>query len=451
MKKTELRVVEEALSLGKTNLAVARSKHDVTAAKLKAAERKLAAATQAAKPETSPASIDRNPKDVIAHWRFEGEQDFLKDSSGIGHTLRPVVGKDPPAKPATLATGGSVRRLALKGAPGNRHAADFQQPSDFSYLSAKAGEHSFFASEFSFECLLHCDVSQRNFNRTIVDYPGSWTLLHRGLDDRQFELRVRYVSESGQVRDVCTSRQANPEIPPVATESKPLSLQTGRDYYVCLVMATETVSLSIADLTAKTPLQFFEFARSPKSADGKTATDFSKLFRPDAKTPLNLGNSDGTGRFDGLLDEVRYSRIPLTIEQIAATVGQPANDAVRVAAVEASKLQTEHEENGKAVSAAEAEIKAAEIKGSSIAARIRAEKARFENESTEEEIAELTKAAALAENEASLAAARSRLATAELLLIREQRAGQPIAKPQATIKTEKDTIAKLIKRMVQRG
>ena len=230
VKKTELRVAEEALSLGKTNLAVARSKHDATAAKLKAAETKLAAATQAAKSETSPASIDRNPKDVIAHWRFEGEQEFLKDSSGNGHALRRVVGKDPLAKPAVLATSGSVRRFAIEGAPGNQHAAEFQQPSDFSYLSAEAGEHSFFASEFSFECLIHCDVSQRNFNRTIVEYPGSWMLLHRGLDEKQFELRVRYVSESGQVRDICTSRQANPEIPLIATESKPLILQTGRDY-----------------------------------------------------------------------------------------------------------------------------------------------------------------------------------------------------------------------------
>ena len=443
VRKADLQVTEEGLSLGRTNQAIARSKHDATAAKLKAAESKLAAATQAAKSETSPASIDREPKDVIAFWRFEGEKDFLIDSSGNGRTLRRVVGKDPPAKPAVLATSGSVRRFAIQGAPGNQHAAEFQQPTDFSYLSAVVDEHSFFASEFSFECLLHFDVSQRNFNRTIVDYPGSWTLMHRGLDARQFELRVRYVSESGQVRDVCTSRQANPEIPPVATDSKPLILQTGRDYYVCLVMATETVSLSVADLTAKTPLQFFEFARNPKTQDGKAAADFSKLFHPDAKTPLNLGNSDGTGRFDGLLDEVRYSRMPLTIEQIAATVGQAANDSVRLAAAEFSKVLAEHEENAKAVFAAEAEIKAAETQSSSIAARIRVEEARFQNRSTEDEIAALTKVAALAEYQASLAAARSRLAAAELLLLREQRASQPVAKPQATIKTEKAGIATL--------
>ena len=444
-KKAELRAAEEGLSLAKTNLTIARSKHEPTIAKLKTAEEKLAAATKAAKSASSPPSIVRDLKAVIAHWRFEGEESFLKDSSGNGRTLRRVVGKDPPAMQIALAPGGTVRRFALAATPGNKHAAEFQQPADFSYLSAEVADDPFFANEFSFECLIHCDVSQRNFNRTIVEYPGSWMLLHRGLDEKQFELRVRYVSESGQVRDICTSRQANPEIPPVATESKSLILQTGRDYYVCLVMAAEAVSLRAADLTAKTPLQFFDFSRSPRTAAGEIAADFSKLFQPAAKTPLNVGNSDGTGRFDGLLDEVRYSRIPLTIEQIAATVGQPADDAVRIAAAEVSKLQADHEENAKAVSVAQAEIKAAETRGSSIAARIKAEEARFENGSTEEEITELTKTTTLAEHEASLAAARSRLAAAELLLLREQRAGKPIAKPQTSIKAENANIAKLTK------
>jgi mono/diheme cytochrome c family protein len=453
-KKAERRVADEAYSLAKTNLAAAKAALDKTKSKLANAEEKLVTATKAARASDKPASIERDPKNVIAHWKFEGNDDFLKDSSGNGHSLRRVIGADPPAKSTVLATTGAVRRFALPGAPGNKHAAEFQQPASFSYLAAD-GSEEFFTSDFSFECLLHCDVSQRNFNRTIIDYPGSWMLLHRGLDAKQFELRVRYVSEAGQVRDVCTSRQANPEIPPVETDSPPLILQTGHDYYVCLVIAAETVSFRVADLTAKTPLQFFEFARSPKPAAGQTAVDFSKLFRPEAKTPLNLGNSDGTGRFDGLLDEVRYSRVPLSIEQIAATVGQPANDAVRVAAVEVTSRQQQHEEHTKAFSTAEAELTAAEKQIASVAARLEAEEARYVREASDEEVATRTRAAAVAEHEAALAGARARLAKAELTLLQQANAVKPDGGATKTassnINTEKANIAKRTKMGVPDG
>ena len=453
-KKAERRVAEEAFSLAKTNLTVAQTTLTATKPRLAKAEEKLETATKAARDSDKPTSTERDPKNVIAHWQFEGDDDFLADTSGNGHSLRRVIGTDPPAKSTVLATTGAVRRFALPGAPGNKHAAEFQQPASFSYLAAD-GSEDFFANEFSFECLLHCDVSQRNFNRTIIDCPGSWMLLHRGLDAKQFELRIRYVSASGQVRDVCTSRQPNPEIPPVETDSPPLILQTGHDYYVCLNMAAETVSFRVADLTAKTPLQFFEFARVPKPAAGQTAVDFSKLFRPEKQVPLNLGNSDGTGRLDGLLDEVRYSRIPLSIEQIAATVGQPANDGVRLAAVEVSSLRQKHEEQSKAVSYSEAELTAATAKLKSVSARLEAEEARFVSQSSEEEIAKLARAAAVAEHESALVGARARLAKAELTLLQQANAAKPdsgVTKTaSASIKTETASIATLTKKGVPDG
>jgi mono/diheme cytochrome c family protein len=453
-KNAERRVAEEAIPPAKTNLVAAQTTLAATKTELAKAEGKLATATEAARDSDKPASIERDPKNVIAHWRFEGDDDFLADSSGNGHSLRRVIDTDPPAMSTVLATTGAVRRFSLHGASGNKHAAEFQQKASFSYLAAD-GSEDYFADEFSFECLLHCDVSQRNFNRTIVDYPGSWMLLHRGLDAKQFELRVRYVSASGQVRDVCTSLQANPEIPRVQTDSPPLILQTGHDYYVCLVMAAETVSFRVADLTAKTPLQFFEFDRSTKTADGNPAADFSKLFPPEATTPLNLGNSDGTGRFDGLLDEVRYSRIPLSIEQIASTVGQPANDGVRLAAGVVSSVHQKHEEQSKAVSSAEAELAAATAKLKSVSARLEAEQARFVSEGSEGEVAKLSREAAVAEHESALADARARLAKAELTLLQQANAAKPDSSvtktANASSKTETANIATLTKKGVPDG
>ncbi|MHC4875182.1 MAG: PSD1 and planctomycete cytochrome C domain-containing protein [Planctomycetota bacterium] len=443
--KEERQAAEEAIATAERNLAAARMALAGTRQALADAEAILEAATKTADKAVSAEGVERDAADVMAHWRFEGTNSFLDDSSGHGQTLRRVTGSDSPVSQVDLKPSGTTRRFDLAAGPENQHAAEFQQPEDVGYLTA-AGDASFFANEFSFECLLHSDVSQRNFNRTIVDYPGSWMLLHRGLSEKQFELRVRYTNEAGDVRDVRSSRQPHPEFPAVETDSPPLILQAGRDYYVCLVMGLSDVSLHVADLSAKTALQSFVFSRSGATDDGGDG-DFTRLRRPVAATPLNLGNSDGTGRFDGLLDEIRLTRHALSIEQIAAAVGQPATEAMRMAAAAVADLKKRVESQTVTATAAEATLEAAEKRLSSVNARLAADHARFVDQRSDKEAVPLIQAAVAAEYHARLAASRSGLAAAELTLVTQRHSAKPdsgaIKKAEATIKSETSTIAKL--------
>lgn len=454
--KADREAVEAELSTAKTAQATTRTALAAIAEPLAKAEAKLNAAGQEAEASTKPETAVRDPRNVIAHWRFEGADDasFLADSSENGHTLTQASGSESAVSGKSLSESSLVRQFLMPGSDQNRQAAEFSQSAGPSHLTAK-GNARFFANEFSFECLIHCDVSQRNFNRILADYPGSWMLLHRGIDAGSFELRVRYFNESGDVRDAATGGLDHPESGRVESRSQPIILHTGRDYYVCLVLGKSTVSIQVADLTAKTPLQSFAFARSPaRSADKKTPADFSKLFHPEPSTPLNLGNSDGTGQFVGLLDEVRYSSIALSAAQIAATLGQAGNESVRLATAELNDIRRRMTVLEQARDAAEAALAAAQRKLAAIEARLDADRARFVEVASEEEIASLTLAAARAEHEAALAAARSKLATGERTLLEQEQAGKPDTAKQkqaADIASAKQSIATLEKKTIDTG
>ena len=457
VKKAETEAAETELSITKTEQATTRTALAAIAEPLAKAEAKMDAATKEAEASSKPETAARDSRSVIAHWRFEGADDasFLADSSDNGHTLKRASGSDSAVSGKSLSESGSVKRFLMPGSDQNRQAAEFSQSAGPSHLTAK-GDPRFFANEFSFECILHCDVSQRNFNRILADYPGSWMLLHRGIDAGSFELRVRYLNESGDVRDAATGGLDHPETSRVESSSQPIILHTGRDYYVCLVLGKSTVAIQVADLTTKTPLQSFEFARSPaKSTAEESAADFSKLFHPEPSTPLNLGNSDGTGQFVGLLDEVRYSSIALGAAQIAATLGQAGNESVRLAAAELNEIRRRTTVLEKARDAAETALAAAQRKLAAIEARLNADRARFVEVASEVEIAALTQAATRAEHEAALASARSKLATGERTLLEQELAGKPDAAKQkqaaADIASAKQSIAALEKKTNDTG
>jgi hypothetical protein len=446
--REEREAAQQAVKQAEQELASATKEFQETQQQLADAEAKLQAAKLASENASSIEPVERDSNDVIVHWRFEGTDSFLSDSSGHGHTLRQVSEGDTPVTQTELPQSGTSRRFELASGTDNRGAAEFQQSEGFSLLAAD-GDASFFANDFSLECLLHSDVSQRNFNRTIVDYPGSWMLLHRGLNETQFELRIRYENEAGQTRDVCSGGTPHPELPPVQTKSPPLVLQIGHDYYVCLVMGTADVSLHVADLSTRSALQSFEFPRSGPRADGTGDADFSRLKRPEPTTPLNLGNSDGTGQFDGLLDEVRLTRRALTGEQIAAVVGQPASEAMRAATIEVAAITQKLELRTRATTAAEAALDAARTQLDSVNARLDADAARFVEERSETETTPLIQAAVAAEYHAKLAAAKSKLAAAELVLANPRQSAKPdtvaIKTAEATVKTETANIDKLTK------
>jgi len=415
---------------------------------------KLEMAVEQAAAEARPEDAERDLRRVIAYWRFEGstESSFFADSSGHSHAVRLAADSAPEVGKADIAKSGSFRRFLVPGPEQNQQAAEFADGGTFSHLTAQ-GTAGFFASEFSFECLIHSRAARRNFNRIIADYPGCWMLLLRGIDEQQSELRVRYFNRDGALRDAATGGVDHPEMPRVQSRSQPILLQTGRDYYLCLVMGKSRVRILVADLTAGTPLVSFEFPRSPAgSDDGNPAADFSELYRPDPSTPLNLGNSDGTGQFVGLLDEVRYSSIPLSETQIAATVGQVGNADVRKAISDLDAVRRRRTLLEKACEAADAAVKAAQSRLAAVESRVRADEARHVRVASDEEISSLIHTAAVTEHESALAAAQSKRLAGERTLLEQQQADIPDAKirqqAEAAIAAAQKQIAVLEKKKI---
>jgi mono/diheme cytochrome c family protein len=418
VQRDEMQKRQAAVKSAKDALAKATSAIEPLKQQLAQAEQHLAEAEK--KVTDTPKAQPRSTDNLIAWWRFEGADDangFLADASANEHTLRRITGTEPPAAPFALASSGATKAF-LKSLPSdevdNKQAAEFQQDRSFAYVAA-SGSPKFYANTFALEAFVHFDVARRNFNRTIADYEGGWTLLHRGLDEKTFELRLRYFNSTGQIRDVATaSSTADME-----TNEK-LILNTAHDYYVCLVMGEHSVTLWAADLTTRSPLQSFQFARSTGDQD------FSKLARPADDTPFKIGNSDGTGRVDGLIDEVRYTRTGLSLQQIAAAVGQSTSTAVQQAAVKAAEMKRKLGSSQLGLVAAETQLAAAQTELKAIQARVAADKARYEG--PEKDAAELAKAAAMVERDAKLATNRAKLSQAEKLLADNRDADKPDAK-----------------------
>jgi hypothetical protein len=379
--KHETGIATATTALAKATEAAAPGREKLAQAERELADAELAfAASRQDEPVQSLASRDADL--AIAWWRFEGTDDrgFLADSSGNYCTLVRVNGGDSPSVPVALSAGSTTRAFLPKLSNGilemeNKRAAEFQQDRSFAYLATASPAGSsddgkavdLFANQFSFEAFVHCDVSAANYNRTIADLDGCWTLLHRGLDATTFELRVRYFNDDGQLRDVTTG-QASP------FGSPPLVLHTGHDHYLCLVVAAERLSIWVADLTARTPLALYEFPRSIGEQE------FDRLQSPAKSTPFKIGNSDGTGRFDGLIDEVRYTRELLDEEQIAAVVGQAASPAVRDAADKVTRTRHELERTELAVQLCEKQLALAKAERAWTQTRLAADLARYSSD-----------------------------------------------------------------------
>ena len=361
-----------------------RSQLGPLADQLVKAESELRVLQQSQKADsTSPARSTglRDVQNTVGWWRFEGpaDGDFLTDSSGNNFTLHHITASDPPAQPFRLNSGktrgfvvpqfeqaakqkASSTAGTTKPSDTNQQATEFQQAASFGYLGTRATP-AFFANTFSLECFVHFDVAKRNFNQTIAALDGSWTFLHRGLDDSSFELRLVLTDRAGHVHDLSTSKRAHPKGPPVPqTSSQPMILQAGHDYFVSIVVGNQTVKIWSADLTAAAPLQVFQIARPQKDSQP------IQLVKHSPEALFRIGNSDGTGRLDGLVDRRGH------------------------------RLRQQRRADGAVLY---------------VEARSRADHARFSGTAEETTISELVGKAVQAEIDAKLATARSKLQLAE--------------------------------------
>jgi len=359
----------------------------------------------------------RKPADVIAEWRFEGKQDseFLADSRG-GPALRRVTESDPAARVFEFLSTAGVKSfpnpLPLTGV-NNHFAAEFRQDRSFAYLAAETDD-KFSTNTFTLEAFIHCHVSQRNFNRTIAALDGCWTLLHRGLDAETFELRLLLQGANGRLRDVSTAQ--SPEIP----ASQRMRLKTGHDYYVCVCVGQQELLFCAANLTANTALHSCSVSRGSKQVE------VFDLASPENNALFRIGNSDGTGRFHGLIDEVRYTRGQLRLSQIAAACGRSTDDGIQHAQARLAQLERSQRNLQLDLLAAEQNLQAASKEWKAYQARVAAARAEFVSPSGD--ISELASTAARREWEARQAAAIAKRSQAEQQLRRLTDAEKPDAK-----------------------
>jgi hypothetical protein len=425
----ELSDCRKKIEAAEKSLSNARSQLGPLAGQLAMAESALQALQQSQKDDSDSQARSTGSRDVqntVGWWRFEGPADrnFLADSSGNDFTLHHITASDPPAQPFRL-NFGKTRGFAVpqfelaarrkdastagtkKNSGTNQQAAEFQQAASFGFLGTRATSE-FFSDTFSLECFVHFDVAKRNFNQTIAALDGSWTFLHRGLDDSSFELRLLLTDLTGHVHDLSTSKRAHPEGPPVPeTRSQPMILKTGHDYFVSVVVGKQTVQIWSTDLTTAAPLRVFQLPRPQK--DNQPV----QLVKHSPEALFRIGNSDGTGCLDGLVDEVRLSRVALTDQQIAAAIGQPSDEASRQIAVTIATLNHKVKIAEMAIASAAATAAAGQAELKSVEARSRADQTRFSGTAEDTTISEVVGKAVRAEIDAKLATARSRLLLAE--------------------------------------
>ncbi|REJ90251.1 MAG: DUF1553 domain-containing protein [Planctomycetota bacterium] len=402
------KVVDEA----ETQFAAARQAMQQAESALTAAQFRLLIAAreyletpEPVEAESPDGRVARNGEE-IGFWRFEGANDesgFLADWSGNGHTLARVEGGDPSAAPFVIGT--DPKGLGFSGSlppdgRSNGQAARFEQRQSYAYLAA-AGSSEFHADQFTLEALVHFETASQNFNRTIADYEGAWTILHRGLDESRYELRIRYINSAGEARDVAT-----------ASAEPPLVLDIGVDYAIAVTMGETELSIFVQRLDGQSALQLTSF---PRNGDG---VDMTSLGKPDGSTQFKIGNSDGTGRVVGLIDEVRYSQGALSPEAVAAALTRTPGDTSRallaaaVAAVESSRSAIE-------VAQADVQVKEtahahAQAELESVNQRVHADKVRYLGAEGDPDAAART--AAHAERTAAHLATLTQVAVAEKTL-----------------------------------
>ncbi len=421
VREQETAAARSALATAEKEYAAIQAEYDAQLPAVQqqfvAAQQKLTDAEKAIPPEEKPKpQITDVDKSLIGHWRFEGDGDelFLSDHSGRNHKLQRVTGNDPPVSPfqvpvATIGMGSSFPPSPVINAAAeseivtaaNRQAAQFHQHQNFAFLAAEP--HADFAVErFSFETLLHIAVSSPNMNRTMVELPGSYVFLHRGLDDKSSELRLLYYNAAGETREIVT-----------AGGDQPLLLATGHDYYVALVMEGDQVTLGIRNLTSRGDLQTRSVPRNP------AGQNFSTLARPEPSGPLRIGNSDGTGRHVGLMDEVRLWNRPLSITDLELlSTPQQQNLVVRAAQQEVQSAQLNLDAVTAKLESAQAKVALAQAQIKSIEARIAADDIRFLGATGD--VHESSKQAFQAEKAATLASSQFQLAQAKNELLQNR-------------------------------
>ena len=414
--ESELASRASAVAVAESELARCRSALPAVSKQLAQAAADVAEAKRDVPDD--PKRLIREAGDVIAEWRFEGQQDadFLADSRGGGQALRRVTESDPVTRAFEFTPAGGVKSfpnpLPLTGG-NNRFAAEFQQDRSFAYLAADTTE-KFYSNTFTLEAFIHCDVSQRNYNRTIAAFDGCWTLLHRGLNADTFELRLRLHGADGRLRDVATAEST--EVP----AAQRMRLKTGHDYYVCVRVGEHELLFCAADLTANAALQTCRVSRGGKQQD------VSDLAAPSKNALFRIGNSDGTGRFHGLIDEVRYTRGRLSLSQIAAASGRSTDAGIQQAMAGLAELERTQRHQQRDLLAAEQQLKAANSELMAYRARTAAARAEFVAQAGD--VAELASNAARLEWEAGQAAAVAKLSQAEQELRRLTETGKPDAK-----------------------
>ncbi|MDA0833932.1 MAG: DUF1553 domain-containing protein [Planctomycetota bacterium] len=348
-------------------------------------------------------------KNLIGHWRFEGAEDelFLADASGRNHGLYRVTGTDPPVSAYQLPFIDDGMGTFFPSSPvgvgtetANRQAAHFHQHQNFSFVAAEP-HVDFSANQFTFETLLHIAASSPNMNRTLAELPGSWVFLHRGLDDKSSELRLLYYNTNDEMREFVTGGE------------QPLLLTTGHDYYIGMVFSDLQVTLYVRDLSTSGELQSRMQERKAEDAD------FLALATPATDAPFRIGNSDGTGRHVGLLDEVRFWNRSLTSEEITV-LSAMSNQRPEILAVkqELSAAILPRDALVAKLTSAEAKVVHAKAQLASIAARAAADEVRFLG--VPGDVSDVSKQAFREEKGAVLAAAQFNLAQAQSELLSQK-------------------------------
>ncbi|MEX0726267.1 MAG: DUF1553 domain-containing protein [Planctomycetaceae bacterium] len=404
VREQETAAAEQTLATAEAELATIQPAHDanmpalqqaVTVAAAKLAEAEKAPATEE-QPKPQIAGVETN---LLGHWRFEGagDEQFLSDESGRNHVLKRVTGTDPPVSPYPLpltdAGMGAFFSASPLAATANRQAAQFHQYQNFSFVAADPHD-DFGGNQFTFETLLHVAASSPQMNRTLAEHPGRWVFLHRGLDDKSSELRLLYDNAAGETREFVTGGE------------QPLLVATGLDYYIALVFDETQVTLYVRDLSTAGELQ--SRVQERKAGDA----DFTVLAAPQADAPFRIGNSDGTGRHVGLLDEVRFWNRPLTAEEIGG-LSAPSNQRPEILAARQALAATTLARDAQAakLAAANAKLANGHAQRQSIAARAAADDVRFLG--APGDASEFSQRAFRAEQEAALALAQFNLAHAQ--------------------------------------
>jgi hypothetical protein len=295
--KAAFRKSETELSQKQATLQIAIKTAD---AERKAAEAELSQAIRNSEAVVKPGTAAGT--DVLAEWRFEGDEEeaALLDSSGNELTLLRSTGNDERVGVYTLPFSGKgrgfFRPIPQSGAP-NRQAVVFDQNGGQSFLYTIAGE-KLHADEFTLEMCLQIDTSQSQQRGTLVNYEGVWELEHHRLNSSTSELRLRLRSAGGKTQEISSNQGKTP-----------LILVTGHDYYIVIVLNDQHVTFYARDLTLDGDLQSIQLPRKD--------TKFAKIAQPGKRAGFNIGRSRQGQRHRGLLDELRLMRGGLSQAEIA--------------------------------------------------------------------------------------------------------------------------------------